>query len=348
MYVVTVGLLVAVGVEFFATGKFLHLGAGKFAGCEAVFLDAHRLAEEALDGFVFLAGLGDAFKCKCVFGLGDDVVVIISVGGGEWRVGALYEFCETALRHIVDEVLDFLRGEVLDGVFERVGPNVALEIDGDCVAGLLLVFLAYVDGFVVVWNGVINERGRTGGVGEVGEVLLYLGFYLGNVDVANYDNRLMVRMVPSLVIIFEVLVGEVVNDVHKTDWHTTAVFAAGEEGLDAALHHSVPRSGAHTPFAVDDSALVVDFGVGKGERAAPIAEYHQARVDEPTVFVGGYVVDVIDCLVETRVGVEFAAKTYTVFFEHLDEAFAGEMLAAVERHMFEEVRESALVFLFLH
>ena len=158
----------------------------------------------------------------------------------------------------------------------------------------------------------------------------------------------MVGVVPSLVVVFEVLVGEVVNDVHKSDWHTAAVFAAREEGLDAAFHHSVPRARAHTPFAVDDSALVVNLLVVEGERAAPIAEHEEAGVDEPTVFVGGDVVDVVNRLVETCVCVEFAAKTYAVFFEHFDEAFAGEVLASVERHMFKEVGESALVFFFLH
>ena len=63
--------------------------------------------------------------------------------------------------------------------------------------------------------------------------------------------------------------------------------------------------------------------------------------------LGRHVVDIIDRLVDAGVGVEVCAKLDAVCAAPLNKVVALEVVAAVEGHVFQEVGQSALVFVLL-
>ena len=97
---------------------------------------------------------------------------------------------------------------------------------------------------------------------------------------------------------------------------------------------------------MDDAAFLVDFGGIECQTVSPVAEDEEAGVH--IVGRNGHVVDVVDRFIGCRVGIEVLSELHTDCFAILCQVVTGEVVRTVETHVFEEVGETALVFLFLH
>ena len=97
---------------------------------------------------------------------------------------------------------------------------------------------------------------------------------------------------------------------------------------------------------MDYAALLVDFALFEQQAVGPVVQDVEAGIDVRGR--NGHIVDVVNCLVGRGVGVEVLAELNADAFAEAHDAVAGEVLRAVEAHVFEEVGETALRLFFLH
>ncbi len=75
--------------------------------------------------------------------------------------------------------------------------------------------------------------------------------------------------------------------------------------------------------------------------------HQQCAVNNP-IADGGHIAQAVNGFVQRGVGVDVAAEVHTDGLEILDDALAGEVLRAVESHVFKEMRQTVLVILLQH
>ena len=97
---------------------------------------------------------------------------------------------------------------------------------------------------------------------------------------------------------------------------------------------------------MDDAALLVDLALLQGEATGPVAEDEQTGVERGDR-VCRHVVDVVHSLVDGGVGIEIAAELDALGAAPLNEVVAFEVVGAIERHVLEEMGETALVLILL-
>ena len=171
-------------------------------------------------------------------------------------------------------------------------------------------------------------------------------FYLIHVDISHHDDALQVGAVPFLVVGAQEGGFEVVDDAHQSDGHAFAVARARVEFGQLAVEDAHHGAGAHSPLLVDDAALFVDFCRLEQQAVGPVVQDVEAGIDVRVAH--GHTVDVVDRFIRRGVGVQVFAKFHADAFAVFDDAVSGEMLSAVEAHMFQEVGQSALVFFLLY
>ena len=213
--------------------------------------------------------------------------------------------------------------------------------------GLLGIFLDGDNHLVVVVHGIVNALGGLLGHGDGREHLLDFLFHLVHVDVTHDDDGLQVRTIPLVVIVTQVLIGEVVNDIHRADGHAVFIFCPLiDDGQDIFLHalHGHSRT-AGAPLLVDDAALLVNLLIFEQQVVAPVMQYQQAGVDDSLAHEGCRT-DVIDRLVNRGVGIEVGTKLHADALTPGHDArftvLAGEMLGAVKGHVLQEVGQPSL------
>ena len=93
---------------------------------------------------------------------------------------------------------------------------------------LLLVLLSHINGLFVVGHGLVYNLRSIGRHYNVAKQFLDQRLGIVHVDVAHDDDGLVVRAIPFLIIGYQLLGLEIVNDLHLTDWHTVTVLRALE------------------------------------------------------------------------------------------------------------------------
>ena len=95
---------------------------------------------------------------------------------------------------------------------------------------------------------------------------------------------------------------------------------------------------------MDDTALLVDFLRVKRQPVRPVVQDEQARVDD-RLADNRHVRDVVDCLVNRRIGIEIDTKLDTDGLKVGNHVVALEILRPVETHVLKEMGQTALVVL---
>ena len=118
-----------------------------------------------------------------------------------------------------------------------------------------------------------------------------------------------------------------------------------QHGRLRVLHPGV-RAAALPPLLDDDAALLVDGVRVERQPVGDVAEEDE-RLAQRLGVVGRHVQHVRR-LVEARVGVHAGAQPHADRFHELHQVLLGEVPAAVERHVLDEVRQAELVVVFEH
>ena len=270
-----------------------------------------------------------------------------SRGTHEGCVGLLAYLAQAVVEHVADEVVHITAPEVGHRVLLAVGRGVAFHVEVRQHDGLLLVFLDGDNHRVVVGHGVVHPLGPVLGQGDGAEEALDFLLHLVHIDVAHHDHGLQVGPVPFLVVVAQVLVGEVVYHVHRPDGHAVLILRSLVDGGQGILLHALHghASPAGAPFLMDHATLLVDLGILEQDVVAPVVKHEEAGVEDTLTFQGCRP-DVVDGLLHTGVGIEvgteFHADGLAPGHDAQPFALAGEILRSVEGHVLQEVGESAL------
>ncbi len=147
----------------------------------------------------------------------DEKVACACCGTLYGRARLLAEFGKTVVEHGRDEAFNVIVVQVFDGVLLVVGGDVVFLIEVTKNDGLFGVFLNIDNHLFVVGHGIVDALGATLGQRNGREEFLDFLLDLIHIDIAYDDDGLQVRTVPLLVIVAQVLVWEVVDDVHRAD-----------------------------------------------------------------------------------------------------------------------------------
>ena len=349
-HILSVALLMAFGVVVLHATEELQLGAVHFALGETMLAGALHGRCQCRDAAQHVLLLTTGKTARGIFGGGEEELPVTQGSRDEGGVGLFGEFLQAVVHHLPHDVGEVAVTIVGFGVALLPRCGLALHVEGEEGDGLFGVLLLKENHPLVVRNGIVDALGRVGRHRDGREEVLNLLFDAIDIDVAHHDDGLQVGAIPLLVVVTQILVGKVVDHVHRTNGQAVLVLRATiDDGLclfHEPLHGHARAAGA--PLLVDDAALLVDFLVAEQKRVAPVVEDEQAGVGHAGLVdrSGG---DVVDRLVDTGVGVEVGTELDALALAPLPQAAllsTGEVLGAVEGHVFEKVGKSSLTRLF--
>ena len=265
----------------------------------------------------------------------------------EWGDWLLTEFYQAVVEHGTDKSVYVVVAQIFRGVLLAIGGSIALLIDMAEHDGLLLILLDIDNHTVVIVHWIVDALGSILGHGDGRENLLDLLLHLVYVDITHDDNSLKVRAIPLLVIVAQVLIREVVDDVHRTDRHAILVLGTFVDFRHGLLHESLNGHTGTTcaPLFVDDTTLLVDLGIFEQQIVTPVVEHQQARVDD-TLALERCRTDVINSLIDRGIGIEVGTKlnadSLAPGHDAQALALARKVLCTVKCHVLEEVSQTTL------
>ena len=127
--------------------------------------------------------------------------------------------------------------------------------------------------FVIVVDGIdrpLAVVGTTGNICPEGFDLRLDGI---DIDVAHYDDRLVVRTVPFMVVVAEGLVCEIIDDRGVADDVTFGVLGTRVHLRVHLFPYTPACRAARTPLLKDDAALRIDLFIQEEQTAAPVVHH---------------------------------------------------------------------------
>ena len=164
---------------------------------------------------------------------------------------------------------------------------------------LLLVLLDGDNHLVIIVHRIVDALGRILVCLNLTKELLDFPLHHIHVEVTHHHDGLQVGAIPLLIVVTQVLVREVIHDVHIADRQTVLILAALVYLRHHILHHALHGHArtAVAPFLVDDATLLVYLLGFKVDKLAPVVEHQEAGVDD-TFALDGSRTDVINRLID--------------------------------------------------
>ena len=191
----------------------------------------------------------------------------------------------------------------------------------------------------------VDGRGRWPGHGHVAEAGAHQRLRFIERQVAAHHHGHAVGAVPPLVEVAQALVRECAQHLRQADRQAVGVAAAREEHRQLLIGDARLRAQATAPFLEYHAAFLVDLFAAERRAAGEVAQRQQRLVD--VALAVGRHVEHVDGLVEVGRGVDVRTKARADRLEERHQLTRFEVGAAVERHVLEEVREPALVVVFV-
>ena len=269
----------------------------------------------------------------------------------EGRNCLLAHLSQSVVQHRPYQGVHIVATQVLHVTLLRIGRSVTLLVEVEEHDGLFGVFLDIHDHRVVVVDGIVDALCTDLGQGDGREDLLDFLLHLVHVDVAHHYDSLQVGAIPLVIVVAQVLIGEVVHDVHRADGHAVLILRTLVDLRHGLLHQSLYglAGTAGAPLFVYHAALLVYLLVLQQQEVAPVVQDEQTRVGN-ALTLHGHRRDVIHRLVYggigVQVGTELHADGLTPGHDAQFLSLAWEVLRTVESHVLQEVSQSTLARLF--
>ena len=103
----------------------------------------------------------------------------------------------------------------------------------------LLVLLIDIDSLLIVGHSLRHHLGRIGIDLDAGEEFLDLCLHVVHIDIAHYDDGLIIRTIPFLIVGTQCLGLEAVDDRHQTHGQTLAILRTRIGLRQGALQHAL-------------------------------------------------------------------------------------------------------------
>ena len=348
LYELAVAAVVAVGVGAFGAAHQVVLGAFEFALREAVAADFLHFGVDGFETFGQFAVLRHGHERRRVERRNHADFARTHACAEERCVGFHRNLLQTCVFHGGHVGLYDVEHFAVYQVVHLFGKRRTLHEELDFGTLHFGIGVDADDRVLIVGNG---DRLLPGGVGRgnrnVAHERLDLVFYGIHVDVTDHDDRLIIGAVPLVVEVLQLLVVEALQSVEVADQVAVLVFCVLTERLKH-LHGRTPRRAvAGAQLLHDDAALGVDLLRFERDEVRPVVQDQQGAVDDAFARSGD-VLHHVGRLVPAGAGIEVGAEFHAYFFEILRQHLAGEVLGAVEGHVFEEVGETLLGIVLLN
>ena len=316
-------------------------------GCgEAVFAGPLQFADPGVERPLPSVVPEGHVKLISALGFGQEIIVVAESRIQVRRVGLLGQFGQSRVQHDRKRRLNIIVVERF-GRFHSFGRQLVVFVEnGQRRRGRFRIGGDGCDRFRIVFY---REIFPFGGALVARDILPHCfdpRLDAVHVDVAHDDDRLQIRTVPFSVIISQHFVRKIVDHFHQSDRHSARItIAVRVEFRQQAVVHPERRVAARAPLFVDHFALAVDRVVFEQDESRPVVQDQQAGVHQSRLY-GRHVGNVVDRFVDRSVGVQIRAELDAVLFEVTGEFPVREVFGSRESHVFEEVRQSALILLF--
>ena len=166
------------------------------------------------------------------------------------------------------------------------------------------------------------------------------------IKVAHHHQQRVVRAVPPLVERKETLARRALNDLLGADRQALTDRTVRVKEVQAGHQRAELRRITGTLLGEDHTALAVDRRRREQQTVRRLAHQHQRLVDQ--LVAGVRQVQLVDRLQEAGVRIRIGTEGEPKPLEQLHHLAFRDVLAAVEHHVLEEMREAALVVGFHH
>ena len=191
-------------------------------------------------------------------------------------------------------------------------------------------------------------RGRDGGarlrgltLGRRREVLPDLRLDQLGIEIAHCDDGHQVGPVPALVVVPETLHRGRLDHLGQADRVAVGVARGAEHRRDQGLPDARVEPLPQPPLLQDDVALQLHLFGCEAYRVRPVAEDLEGGLED--VRIVGRNLEPVQGVVVAGLGVQVGTEGAADRLEVFDDLLLGEALGAVERHVFHEMRQPALV-----
>ena len=212
---------------------------------------------------------------------------------------------------------------------------------------LLRILLNIDNHRVVVVHRIIDALGTFLRQGDRRENLLHLLLHLVDIEVTYHNNSLKVRTIPFLVVVTEVLIGEVVDNIHRANGQTVFILRTFINLRHSLFHQSLNghTCSAGAPFLMDNAAFLIYLLVFQQQIVAPVVQNQQTGVSNAFT-LQRYGRNIVYRLVNRSIGIQIGTKLdtnrLTPRYDTQFFAFTREVLRSVKRHMLQKVSQSTL------
>ena len=166
------------------------------------------------------------------------------------------------------------------------------------------------------------------------------------VDVADDDHTHQIRAIPILVELAQPIGIRIANDVRRADRQPVRIARPFQQQRELLVGDPLLGAEPLTPFLEDDAALLLDLRRVERDVVRPVLERQERAIDDRRILSRD--LQLVDRLVEARVRVDVRAEAHAERLHEVDDVEPREVERAVERHVLDEVRETALVLFLEH
>ena len=143
------------------------------------------------------------------------------------------------------------------------------------VIALFLILVDNDDGLCIVGYRVLNNLFWVLWQLNVGKHTLNLFFYLVYIYITYYDDGLVVRTIPLLVVCLQEWTLKVVDNLHQSDRHAIAILRTWIELWQIALQHALLSTCAQAPLLVDNATFLLNLFLLKQQTVGPVIQNQQ-------------------------------------------------------------------------
>ena len=274
---ITVAVVVTLLVVALGSSELQALGPVKLGLREAMLAHTLRLGHGSSQSAQNVVRLAAYRHGESLLGTAYEEVAGASRGTHVRRVGLLAQFAETYTQHRTNQTVHVVAAQVLLVVLPLVGRGVTLHVQVNHDGRLLLVLLYGDNHPLIVGNGIVDALGRMLRHGNLREKRLHLLLNLVDVDVAYYNDGLQVGAIPLLVVVAQVLIGKVVDNLHRADGQAVLILGTLVDGGHGVLHQPLHGHAgtAIAPLLVYHATLLVYLLVFEQDVVAPVVEHEQ-------------------------------------------------------------------------
>ena len=338
-------MFVAVVEQRFVLFQDIDTGAVIFGSREAVPFHPFRLHHKRVECLVDLTFLYQGGNRESAFCLGNHEISIRSLGGDKGRIRFLHHLGKAFVYHRFDDILHIVLHQPGGGGIQLFRHLVVLIEYGKDHIGSLLVRSNGNKRFIIVRHFRIFPFGRIYRSRDISKNTFYGRFHLVYIYIPYNDNALQVGAIPFFIIVAKLVRLEVVDHVDRADRHPVCIFVVRKHFRELLFPDTCLGILSRAPFLPDHAPFLFDGRICEGDEARPVVQDQQAGVDN--AFAGDRSVhDHVDRFVETCISVEVLTSAHPDAFGKFIHAMPWEVLCSVERHVFKEMGQSALVLVF--